>query len=269
MIPRSALMALIALAAASPAPADELLPRRVRRIVLHTLGGPAYDRPERRFVFFAPLETQALWKPGFGAHWTLWTDGTLWPRHPEPGEPRARTPPPGAAGGRAERERLAREAGPVYAHVYGHNSHTVGIELSHSGRSTEGLPEAQLRSLAFLLRTLLEMSGGRLTAAEVVGHKDLDRRPAYVLPSCERPGCPVFVDEAGQPFRRRVDPPESIFVQLRKEGLDVPRPPEADAELRRAEAISPGARPRVAVRVRTSGRALPWEAALATGAPIR
>ncbi len=246
MIPRSTLMALAALAAVSPAPADELLPGRVRRIVVHVLGGPSYDRPERRFVFEAPLETQALWKPGFGAHWTLWTDGTLWPRHPEPGEPRARRlPPDGAAAESAERERLAREAATLYSHVYGHNSHTVGIELSHSGRSTDAFPEAQLRSLAWLLHTLLEMSGGRLTAADIVGHKDLDRRPAYVLPACERPGCPVFVDEKNRPYRRRVDPPESLFVQLRKEGLDVPRPPDGDAELRRAEAISPGTRPRI------------------------
>lgn len=245
MILRSTLMALVALAAASPAPADELLPLRVRRIVVHVLGGPSYDRPERRFAFLGPLESQALWKQRFGAHWTLWTDGTLWPRHPEPGEPRARTLAPADAAERAERERLARESAPVYAHVYGHNSHTVGIELSHSGRSTEAFPEAQLSSLAWLLGTLLEMSGGRLRAADIVGHKDLDRRPAYVNPWCERPGCPVFVDEESRPYRRRVDPPESLFLQLRKQGLDVPRPPDGDAELRRAEAITPGARPRV------------------------
>lgn len=81
------------------------------------LGGPSYDRPERRFVFLGPLETQGLWKPGFGAHWTLWTDGTLWPRHAAPGEPRVRTLPRGDGGERAEPERLAREAAPVYSHV--------------------------------------------------------------------------------------------------------------------------------------------------------
>jgi hypothetical protein len=130
--------------------------------------------------------------------------------------------------------------------VYGANSRTLGIELSHSGRSTDPFPDLQVRSLARLLRMLLAMSGGRLTAADIVGHKDMDRRPAYVLPSCERPGCPVFVDEAGRPFRRRVDPPEALFVRLKEEGLDVPRPPDGDAALRRAEAIPPGTRPRVA-----------------------
>ena len=236
-------MALVVsvLAAAIPAAADGLLPERVRRIVLHVLGGPDYDRPERRFVFFAPPETHALWSRRFGAHWIVWTDGTLWPRHPRHGEPRSWQPASGGSAGSGVRERLVREAAPVYEHVYGNNSDTLGIELSHSGRSSEDFPDVQVRSVAWLLRTLLEMSGGRLAAADIVGHKDLDRRPAYVSPSCERAGCAVFVDDAGLPFRRRVDPPESLFLRLRKEGIDVPRPPDGDAELRRAEAIRAGA----------------------------
>jgi hypothetical protein len=128
----------------------------------------------------------------------------------------------------------------VYSHVYRANSHTLGIELAHSGRSRDGLADEQARSLSWLLRTLLEMSGGRLGPADVVGHKDLDRRPAYARPGCERPGCLVFADPEGRPYRRRVDPPESVFARLARDGLAVPRPPDGDAELRRAEAMGPG-----------------------------
>jgi hypothetical protein len=122
----------------------------------------------------------------------------------------------------------------------------VGIEVSHSGKSGDPFPEAQVRSLAWLLRTLLEMSGGRLTVASIRGHKDLDRRPAYVTDGCTSRGCPVYVDAGGRPFRRRVDPPEGLFEALRREGLDVPRPPGGDAELLRTESIPEGARPAVA-----------------------
>jgi hypothetical protein len=238
--------ALIALAlsalATPPAGAQESLPPRVRRIVLHVLGGPMYSRPELRFAFRTPPETLARWAPQFGAHWIVGTDGTLWPRHARQGEPRSRRLPPDDAA--AERQRLAREAAPAYAHVFGHNSETVGVELAHSGRSGDDFPGAQARGLAWLLRALLEMSEGRLTTADIVGHKDLDRRPAYADDSCEHAGCPVFVDEAGRPFRRRVDPPEALFARLRLEALDIPRRPDGEAELLRAEAIPAGVRPR-------------------------
>jgi hypothetical protein len=56
----------------------------------------------------------------------------------------------------------------------------------------------------------------------------------------------VFVDDAGRPYRRRVDPPESLFDALGREGLVIPRPHGADAELVRAEAIGASARPAVA-----------------------
>ena len=232
--------------AALPAHAAEELPGRVRRIVLHVLGGPMYDRPELRFAFLTPRETQALWPSYFGAHWIVWTDGTLWPRHPRPGEPRARPLPPADAS--AERRLLAREALPAYAHTFGHNADTLGIELSHSGRSGDAYPHTQIRSLAWLLKTLLEMSQGRLTTADVVGHKDLDRRPAYADDSCEHAACPVFADESGRPFRRRVDPPEALFVRLRQESLEIPRPADGDKELLRAERIPAGIRPAVRQR---------------------
>jgi hypothetical protein len=238
-------LALLALGAL-PVAAEEPLPPRVRRVVLHVLGGPMYDRPELRFAFLTPPETQALWPSYFGAHWIMWTDGTLWPRHPKPGEPRSRPLPPADAG--AERLLLAREALPAYAHAFGHNADTVGIELSHSGRSGDAYPDAQIRGLAWLVKALIEMSQGRVTTADIVGHKDLDRRPAYAADACEHAGCPVFVDEAGRPFRRRVDPPESLFARLRQEGLDIPRPADGDTELLRAEKLGPGVRPAVRQR---------------------
>jgi hypothetical protein len=237
----SAPAALAVLCVLVPAPdRAEALPARVRRLVVHVLGGPSYPDPQRRFVFFTPAQTQARWKPRFGAHWIVWTDGTLWPRHAAGGEAPSWRPASDRVATAEERRRLAREAAPVYGHVHGGNSATVGIEVAHSGRSGDGFPDAQVRTLAWLLRTLLGMSTSRLSAADVVGHKDLDRRPAYVRPQCERAGCPVFVDEQGRPFRRRVDPPESLFARLEKEGLRIPRRPDGDAELRRAEAMGPG-----------------------------
>ena len=238
VIAPAALAALCALA--SPPDDAEALPARVRRLVVHVLGGPSYPDPRRRFVFFTPTETQARWKPRFGAHWIVWTDGSLWPRHPGRGEAAFWRSPADRTATRAERQRLAREAGPVFGHVHGGNSATVGIELAHSGRSGDAFPDAQVRTLSWLLRTLLDMSGGRLGAADVVGHKDLDSRPAYARLDCERPGCPVFVDGQGRPFRRRVDPPEALFASLAREGLRIPRRPDGDAELRRAEAMGPG-----------------------------
>ena len=233
----------VLLTAAIPAAESAALPARVRRIVLHTLGGPFYRDPDRRWVFYSPAETFALWRrPGFGAHWIVWTDGSLWPRHPARGEPASFTLPVNGPADPAWRARLAREAAPVYAHVSAANADTVGIELAHSGRSDEAFPEAQLRSVAWLVRTLVEMSGGRLTDADVVGHKDLDDRPAYVDESC-RARCAFYVDDADRPFRRRVDPPESLFADLAREGLAIPRPKDGDADLRRAETIAPGERP--------------------------
>jgi hypothetical protein len=187
-------------------------------------------------VFLTPPETRGLWRPRFGAHWIVWTDGSIWPRHaPRSGEDSFR--PAGRAGPALE-HRLAREAAPVYSQLHQGNSHSIGIELAHSGRADDPFPEVQVRSLAWLLRTLLDMSGGRLTTQDVYGHKDLDRRPAYVSRACARPGCPVFTDARGQAFRRRVDPPERIFLELARQGLVVPRAGrEDDRELRRAEAL--------------------------------
>jgi hypothetical protein len=230
------------------------LPGRIRRIVLHVPGGPCYAVPERRFVFFPPEATQALWTPMGGTQWIVWTDGSLWPRHVPGGQPRSWAPPADGSVPDALAERVAAEAAPVYSNVHWANSASVGIEVAHSGRSGEPFPAAQVRSLAWLLRTLLELSGGRLTPAAILGHKDLDGRPAYVREGCARPGCPVFVDDAGRPYRRRVDPPESLFRALAAAGLAIPRPGDGDAELRRAEAIPPGARPAQGVEPRDAPR---------------
>jgi len=245
----TAVSCLLALLAPASRPIDSAggeLPPRVRRIVLHVLGGPSYQRPERRFVFFSPRDTQALWKTRFGAHWIVWTDGSVWPRHTAAGPAVSWTPGTGAAASPPERRRIAEQAVPVYGHLYRGNSHTLGVEVAHSGRHDDPFPPAQMRSLAWLLKTLIDMSGGRLSESSVFGHKDLDQRPAYVSARCERPGCPVFVDGEGRPFRRRVDPPEALFVQLERAGLRIPRPREGDAELLRAEELPPDARPAVA-----------------------
>jgi N-acetylmuramoyl-L-alanine amidase len=246
----AALSASLSMPSAHAAPGGPELPRRIQRIVLHVPGSPAYQRPDFRFVFFTPSRTQSLWNPRFGAHWIVWTDGSVWPRHPRPGEPASWTPP---AEGKLDldwRLKLAMEAAPVYSHVHGKNSGSVGIEVAHSGHRQEPFPAVQVRSLAFLLRSLLEMSHGRLDAHAIVGHKDLDPRPAYVYARCERPGCPVFADSERRPYRRRVDPPEALFAALRAEGLDVPRPSgDGDAELVRAEDLPAGRRPEV-VRIR-------------------
>jgi hypothetical protein len=234
-------------AASAPAlPAQEALPGRVRVIVLHTLGHPAYDRPELRFTFLTPPATQALWKPRFGAHWIVWTDGTLWPRRAYADDPSWR-PASLATSTAAERRRLAYEAAPVYAHLHNGNSTSLGIELAHSGRRDDPIPPAQLAAAAWLVHTLLDMSGGRLTAASVFGHKDLDRRPAYMRARCSRPGCPVYIDGDGRAYRRRVDPPELLFADLRRLGLVIPRPAGADDDLVRSERLAPGQRPAVAL----------------------
>lgn len=219
------------------------LPARVRRIVLHVPGGPCYAQPERRFVFFTPEKTQALWKAKAGAHWIVWTDGSIWPRHTRPQQTRYWDPPGDASIPPALAARVAEETAPVYSNVHGANTASVGIEAAHSGRSGDPFPASQVRSLAWLLGTLLELSGGRLTPASIVGHKDLDARPAYVRERCARPGCPVFVDDEGRPYRRRVDPPESLFEALAGTGLVVPRPADGDAELRRVEMLPAGLRP--------------------------
>jgi len=99
---------------------------------------------------------------------------------------------------------------------------------------------------AWLLRTLLAASAGRLTEAAIVGHKDLDQRPAFVLPACSSRGCEVFVDERGRPFRWRVDPPESLFRALAERDLRIPRPDDGDADLLRAETIPDGVKPATA-----------------------
>jgi N-acetylmuramoyl-L-alanine amidase len=249
-VPLAAALLAVATAAAPPATARATdrpgtLPPRVRRIVLHTLGNPAYDRPELRFVFFPPPRTQAFWKRGFGAHWIVWTDGSLWPRRRSEGAPSWRPESFGAATA-AERRRLAWEAAPVYSHVHNGNSRSLGIEVAHTGRRADPFPEDQLAAVAWLVRTLLEMSGGRLGPRAVAGHKDLDSRPAYVRYRCARAGCPVFVDGEGRPYRRRVDPPELLFAGLARHGVLVPRRAGADEELMRAERLPAGRRPEVA-----------------------
>jgi len=144
---------------------------------------------------------------------------------------------------------LTFEAAPVYSHVQGANADSVGIEVAHSGRSDEPFPVVQTRSLAWLLRALLDLSGGRLDPSSITGHKDLDRQPAWVNDRCRGARCSFFADETGRPYRRRVDPPESLFQALAREGLVIPREhSEGDAELLRSEAIAPGQRPRVAAR---------------------
>jgi len=222
------------------------LPRRVNFIVLHVLGGPSYHQADRRFVFYEPARTQRLWKASFGAHWIVWTDGTLWPRHVPPGTSPSWKPDATRPADAEARTRLAREARPVYSHLYRGNSTSVGIEIAHSGRRDQAFPPEQARAVAWLVRTLLEMSGGRLDARAVFGHKDLDRRPAYVNGRCERPGCLVFVDDAGRPYRRRVDPPETLFETLAREGLVIPRPRDGDAELVRAEGLDATTQPATA-----------------------
>lgn len=231
------LLVFSATALSTATPAAATLPPRVQRIVLHTLGGPFYRDPAWRFRFLSPAETLARWKPHFGAHWIVGTDGSLWPRHPRSGQAPSVAPPMGSLPDAAWGARLAREAAPVYAHVQGANEDSVGIEITHSGRSADAFPEEQVRTVAWLVRALLALSHGRLSAVSVVGHKDLDRRPAYEPDSCRR-GCPFYADEAGQAYRRRVDPPEGLFAALVGQGLVVPRAGrEHDQELLRAEAI--------------------------------
>lgn len=241
-------LALTALLATGPAPsAAASLPARVQRIVLHVLGNPSYGEDEHRFVFYDPPRTQALWRrPSFGAHWIVWTDGSLWPRHVPPGTPRYWTPDVTRAADAPTRALLAAEARPVYSHLFRGNSSSVGIEIAHSGRSDAPFPEAQARAAAWLVATLIGMSDGRLTERSVFGHKDLDQRPAYVRGRCQRPGCAVFVDDEGRPFRRRVDPPEGLFASLARYGLSVPRPTDADVELARAERLAAVGRAQVA-----------------------
>lgn len=235
---------VLAQAAAAPVPLPSL-PPRVRRIVLHTLGGPFYGRADKRWTFLSPRETFALWKPSFGAHWIVWIDGSVWPRHPRAGEPPSFLPEPGSSLTPALASKLVREAAAVYSHVASRNTASVGIELAHSGRSDDPFPEAQARSTTWLVTSLLELSRGRLGARDVVGHKDLDRAPAFVGDRCRRAACSAYLDAAGKPFRRRVDPPEGLFVALAREGLRVPRQAsEGDAELRRAELISKDEVPR-------------------------
>lgn len=241
--------ALTALLASAPAvSAGGGLPARVERIVLHVLGNPSYGEDEHRFVYYDPLRTQALWRrASFGAHWIVWTDGSLWPRHAPAGAPRYWTPDTTRPADAATRALIAGEARPVYSHLFRGNSSSVGIEIAHSGRSDAAFPEVQARTAAWLVATLIGMSGGRLSERSVFGHKDLDQRPAYVGGRCQRPGCLVYVDDAGRPFRRRVDPPETLFASLARFGLAVPRPEGADVELARAERmVAGGLRPSVA-----------------------
>lgn len=222
--------------------AGATLPARLRLVVLHTPGGPDYARPERRWSFLTPRETFALWRrPSFGAHWIVWSDGSIWPRRPAEGEPESFVPPASGLAIGALAERLVRDAEPVLSHVEGANTRSLGIEVAHSGRSEDPFPPSQVRSLAWLLRSLLELSGGRLSSSSVVGHKDLDRQPAWVSERCPEADCAVYADREGRPYRRRVDPPEGLFSALARAGLAVPRSwAEGDVELLRAEAMVAG-----------------------------
>jgi len=236
-----AFLALLLVSASPSGGPASALPARVARIVLHTLGGPFYGNPAMRFAFLTPPETFRLWaRPSFGAHWIVWTDGGLWPRHPRGGEPASAVPPVDAPLSPLWRARLAKDAAPIYAHVQGANRDSVGIELSHSGRSRDPFPPAQIRTVAWLIRSLLAMAHGRLTESSVIGHKDLDHEPAYVVDDCRGSTCAYYVDGAGRPFRRRVDPPESLFEALAQVGLRIPRAgSEGDRELDRALALGP------------------------------
>ena len=229
-------------------PAAPALPGRLRLVVLHTLGGPDYGRPERRWTFLTPEQTFGLWRrPGFGTHWIVWRDGSIWPRRKAAGEGDSFVPPAGGELTRALAERLVRHAGPVLSHVAGANSRSLGIEVAHSGRSDDPFPEDQVRALAWLLRSLFELSLGRLGPASVVGHKDMDRQPAWEHDRCPDLACPVYADDEGRPYRRRVDPPESLFAALAREGVRVPRVGvEGDLELLRAQAIPEGREPATA-----------------------
>ena len=246
----TSLMLAVGLAATAAAVPPATLPARVARIVLHVPGGPTYDRPERAFSFYTPQQTLALWRSRrFGTQWILWTDGALWPRHPARGEAPSFRLPVEAPADEAWRQRLARHAAPVYWHVYGGNDDSVGIEVAHSGRTEDPFPAVQTKALAWLLGTLVDMSEGRLTPASVVGHKELDQRPAYVWARCARTGCPVFVDAEGEPYKRRVDPPETLFEGLAHEGLTIPRPSgDNDRHLSRAEKGLISGKPKVARR---------------------
>jgi hypothetical protein len=236
---------LVLCSTALPTAPPVSLPSRVERIVLHTLGGPFYRDPAWRFRFLPPGETFARWKERFGAHWIVATDGSVWPRHPRAGEAPSFNPPVGGPLDAAWSERLAREAAPVLSHVRGSNEDSVGIEVAHSGRRHDPFPDAQVASLAWLVGALLELSHGRLGAAAVVGHKDLDRRPAYEPDACSS-GCPFYADDAGRPYRRRGDPPEGLFVALEAQGLVIPRHGRGDdQELGRAESIPADRVPRL------------------------
>ena len=225
--------------------APPALPTRVRLVVLHTLGGPDYGRPDRRWSFLTPRETFALWqRPGFGAHWIIWIDGSIWPRRPTSGEPESFFPPSAVLPSGALAERLAHHAEPVLSHVEGANTRSLGIEVAHSGRSSVLFPAEQMRSLGWLLRSLFALSAGRLGVRSVVGHKDLDLQPAWVSERCPDADCPVYVDPDGRAYRRRVDPPEGLFAALASQALPVPRGQAGrDTELLRAEAIPAGSVP--------------------------
>jgi len=244
------LLLAASLLASATATEPTTLPARIRRVVLHVPGGPTYERPERAFLFYTPAQTHALWRVRrFGTQWILWTDGTLWPRRPERGDTPSMRLPVEARADEAWRRVLARQADPVYWHVYGGNDDSVGIEVAHSGRAADPFPEPQVKALAWLLEALIDMSEGRLTPASVVGHKDVDQRPAYVWARCTRRDCPVFVDAEGESYKRRVDPPESLFEALAREGLVIPRPAGAnDRDLFRAEKGLTSGRPKSARR---------------------
>src|SRR5207249_1343690 len=147
-------------------------------------------RPERRFRCFEPPQTQARWKPRFGAHWIVWTDGSLWPRHVQAGAARSWTPAVDRPADEAEKRRVAAEAAPVYSHLHDGNSNSVGIELAHSGRAT---PEGQ--------QVQLDRVEG-LAAHEGVGRVGGQKQPPVLGKSIDLERARLGVDEPRVTHRR-------------------------------------------------------------------
>ena len=205
-----------------------VLPPRVDRIVLHTLGGPFYGQPDMRWVFFSPAETLRRWsRPTFGAHWIVATDGAIWPRHTAAGDARRRSAlPVGSSGASGRGAARRRHRLPPRARGRSGLLPRGGRQLAHGGHRARALGPAR--------RPVPEGAGPRPGLARVVappdvrrpprardvlGHKDLDRKPAYVGDRCRGAACAAYADPEGRPYRRRVDPPEALFQALAREGL--------------------------------------------------
>ena len=192
------------------------LPQRVTRVVLHTPGGPDYGKPERRFRFLSPRQTQALWSSRFGAQWILWTDGSLWPRHPrDAGQPVL-----------ASRRVAGRERrGPATHSGRGGSGLRPRRRLQRRQRRHRGRPFRPQR------RAVPGRAGARAGVAAAHHVRDVRaavwvrnagrwatrismRAPRTWTTAATTNPCPYYVDESGEAYRRRVDPPESLFVAL-------------------------------------------------------